>query len=88
MARPEHQRSRSLDEALAALRRDPDQPVLANLDNMDIELRVVRPAAIHSMKPGDWMAAGGPWQGERPDEILRRLREARESASISEPPKL
>ena len=41
MATPGHQRPTTLDEALVQLRRDPEQPVQANIGELVIELRVI-----------------------------------------------
>jgi len=84
MARSAEHITQTLEEALAALRHDPSQPVKAHVDDLDVELRVVG----RSKLLGDFMAEGGGWQGESPDEILRILREARATGGSSEPPKL
>ena len=41
VATPAHQRPTTLDEALVQLRRDPEHPVQANIDELEIELRVI-----------------------------------------------
>lgn len=67
--------AQTLEEALAALKNDPSQPVKAHVDDLDVELRVVG----QSRSPlGDFMAEGGGWHGDSPEEILRILREARD----------
>jgi len=77
--------AQTLEEALTALKRDPSQPVKAHVDDLDVELRVVG----KSKTPlGDFMAEGGGWKGESPEEILRILRETRAAGGSSEPPKL
>ena len=59
--------------------------VKAHVDDLDVELRVVS----KSKQPlGDFMAEGGGWKGESPEEILRILRETRAAGGSSEPPKL
>lgn len=75
----------TLEEALMALKQDPSQPVRAHVDDLDVELRVV---GRHEMPLGDFMAEGGGWKGESPEEILRILRETRATGGSSEPPTL
>ncbi len=82
MARPQQHLPRTLDEAVAELRRDPSHPVHLVVDGIELELRLagkepVRGAADQS-NLGDRIAALGPWQGESTDEVVRRIREARE----------
>jgi hypothetical protein len=86
MARPVEHIAKTLEEALMALKHDPSHPVHACVDNLDVELRVVGKA--EEMRLGDFMAEGGGWKGESPEEILRILREARAAGTSSEPPKL
>lgn len=77
MARPEKHIPTSLDEALAELKRDPASAVRAQVEGMEVELRVVSRSPAPEIGLGDWMAAAGPWQGETEDEILEILWEAR-----------
>ena len=76
----------SLEDAVAALKRDPQRPVLARVDNLDVELRVVEASPPPGIGLGDRMAAAGPWQGETEEEILELLREARRAGSSEDPP--
>ena len=85
MARSAEHIARTLEEALTALKDDPSQPVRAQVDNLDVELRVV---SKPTLRLGDFMAEGGGWKGESEDEILHLLREARAAGTSSEPPKL
>lgn len=68
----------NLQTAVEALRRDPGHPVQVQIDDLDIELRVLgpkeRPADL-----GEFLADLGPWEGESLDELLARLREARKA---------
>ena len=85
MARSAEHIAQTLEEALMALKHDPSRPVKAHVDDLDVELRVVG----KSKTPlGDFMAEGGGWKGESPEEILRILRETRAAGGSSEPPKL
>jgi hypothetical protein len=88
MSRPEKNIPTSLEEALAALKRDPANAVHARVQGMDVELRVVPPAPPAGTGLGDWMAAAGPWQGESEDEILELLRAARRAGGSAEPPEM
>lgn len=78
---------KALEEALAKLRNDPSRPVRAQLDELDVELRVVT-AHREEAAPGlgDRMAAAGPWEGETTDELIRILREGRDAGGSAEPP--
>ncbi|HJX65194.1 MAG TPA: hypothetical protein VJ860_14730 [Polyangia bacterium] len=87
MARPVEHIAKTLEEALMALKHDPSHPVHACVDDLDVELRVVGQAKAE-IPLGDFMAEGGGWKGESPEEILRILREARAAGTSSEPPKL
>jgi hypothetical protein len=78
---------KNLQEAVAALRRDPAQPVRARVDDLEVELRAVRGGA-KVVGLGDRIAALGPWEGESPEEIRRILREARQAGGSAEPPAL
>lgn len=75
MARPEKHLRRTLEEALAELKRDPSHPVQARVDDLQVELRVVEDKAV---APADIFAGVGPWQGQSTEELLRALRELRE----------
>jgi hypothetical protein len=85
MATPQTRIPKTLEEALAKLRRDPSHPVRAHLDELDVELRAVEKP---KMRLGDFMAEGGGWKGESAEDISRIIREARAAGTSSEPPKL
>ena len=70
MARSAEHNARTLEEALMALKQDPTHPVHAHVDDLEVELRVVGQAKTPL---GDFMAEGGGWKGESPEEILRIL---------------
>ncbi len=88
MAHPEKHVPTSLDEALAALKRDPANAVHARVEGLDVELRVVSRTSAPEIGLGDWMASAGPWQGETEDEILEILRDARRTGGSAEPPEM
>jgi hypothetical protein len=87
MATPQTQIPKALEEALAKLRHDPSHPVRAQLDELNVELRVVS-AQREEATPGlgDRMAAAGPWEGESSEELIRILREGRDAGGSAEPP--
>ena len=59
-----------LDEALAALKRDPRHPVLARVEGLTVELRAVEESAQAPRKSAaDVFREIGPWEGERGDEL-------------------
>jgi hypothetical protein len=85
VAIPEKKRPTTLEEAVAELKRDPLQAVRLHVNDVDVEVHLVKPEAL-KQRLGDFMAAGGGWKGESEKEILRFLREAREAGGTTEPP--
>ncbi|MBI3268383.1 MAG: hypothetical protein HYZ53_05125 [Planctomycetes bacterium] len=72
--------SRSLQDAIQALKLDPQQPVVAEVDGMLIELRVQgRPNADQIFREI------GPWEGESARDLMGLLRQARDSGASKEP---
>jgi hypothetical protein len=86
MATPEKQRPTTLDEAVAQLQREPNQPVRARIGQLEVEIRVVGGGARQAAGLGDRMAAAGPWEGETTEELIRILREGRDAGGSAEPP--
>lgn len=78
----------TLDDALAALKRDPSLPVRIHVDalDMDVELKAVPPLQRTGTGLGSRMAALGPWQGESLEEITTILREGRRAGGSAAPP--
>jgi hypothetical protein len=77
----------NLQTAVEELKKDPSRPVQARVDSLDVELRALVPRE----RPTDvraFMADLGPWEGESLDELLTRLKEAREAGGNGEPPQL
>jgi hypothetical protein len=77
----------NLQAAVAELKKDPSSPVHAHVDDLDLELRALAP----EQRPVDlreFLADLGPWEGESLDELLARLREARQAGGSAEPPRL
>jgi hypothetical protein len=87
MSRPEKLIPPSLEEAVAALKRDPSHPVHARADGLDLELRIIPP---NETQPGlgTRLAAIGPWEGVGLDDLMRILREGRESGGSAAPPEM
>jgi hypothetical protein len=75
-----------LDDALAALRRDPMHPVRVHVGDMNVELRAVQTPAPEDLL-GDYLASIGPWEGESTEELMELLREGRRMGGSKEPPK-
>ena len=73
--------SKTLDEAVAQLERDPEHAVTAEVSGMVIELRCRghRTAA-------DVFKEVGPWEGESQQELTDFLRQARRNGGSEEPP--
>jgi hypothetical protein len=76
----------TLAEALAQLKREPNHPVRARVDELDVELRVVGAGVPAATGLGDLMAAAVPWECETTDELIKILREGREAGGSAEPP--
>ena len=87
MSRPEKLIPPSLEEAVAELKRDPSHPVHARVDGLDFELRIV---PSNETKPGlgARLAAIGPWEGVALDDLMKILREGRESGGSAAPPEM
>jgi hypothetical protein len=87
MSRPDKSISVSLDEAVAELKRNPSQPVHANVDGMDVEMRVV---PQNQTRPGigTRLAAIGPWEGITLDDLMKIVRESLETGESAAPPEM
>ncbi len=85
MSRPEKLIPPGLADAIAQLKRDPAHPVQARVDGLDVELRVV-PSNETQPALGARLAAIGPWEGVALDDLMKILREARESGGSAEAP--
>lgn len=73
--------SKTLNEAVAQLERDPEHAVTAEVSGMVVELRCQsrRTAA-------DVFREAGPWEGESTEEMMEILRKARREGGSGEPP--
>jgi hypothetical protein len=76
MSRPEKVIPRTLEQAVAELKRDPSQPVHARVDDLELELRVVPSNEAH-VGIGTRLAAIGPWEGVALEDLMRILRDGR-----------
>lgn len=78
----------TMDDALAALKRDPTRPVRVHVDalDMDVELKAVPPLQRTGVGLGSRMAALGRWQGESLEEITTILRDGRRAGGSASPP--
>jgi hypothetical protein len=91
VARSEKQRSKTLDEAVAEIKRAPSHPIRMVVDGIEIEMRAPSSAGVirgvlDQANLGDRIAAIGPWQGETTDEVIELLRDGREGSIRSGPP--
>ena len=77
----------SIDEAVAELKKHPGKTVRAHCGDLDVELRAVA-RSEPSRRLGDSLASLGPWEGESMEELIARLRDAREAGGSAEPPVL
>jgi hypothetical protein len=67
---------KTLEEAVAQLRRDPTQAVRTRVGDLTIEVRAV-PEPGPQKSAADVFAELGPWEGETTEEILAILADAR-----------
>lgn len=79
-------KSDTIEDALAALKRDPTHPVRVHVQDMDVELHAVVHPKRTGQGIGSRMAALGPWQGESLAEITTLLREGRRAGGSALPP--
>ena len=66
--------------AVAELKRDPSQPLRVTVSDVDVEMRLVRDAA---MKAGADVLNGATWHGESPAELIQIIRDG---CVLSDPP--
>ncbi len=74
-----------LEQVLMRLRKNPGRPVRARLDEMEVEIRMVKSQA-RSSRLGDHIASLGPWSGESAEEITELIAGARKDGGSVEPP--
>jgi len=87
MSRPEKLIPLGFEEAVAELKRDPSHPVHARVDGLDFELRII-PSNETQPGVGSRLAAIGPWEGVALEDLMRILREGRESGGSAAPPEM
>ena len=59
-----------LDEAVAALKRDPSHPVLVRVEGLTVEMRAVEePARVPRKSAADVFREVGSWEGETGEEL-------------------
>lgn len=67
---------KNLKEAVEAPKRDPNRPVRAQVNDLDLVLRAVR-SRSRPVRLGDFLSSLGSWEGESTAELCARLKEAR-----------
>ena len=84
---------KGIEEAVAALKRDPDQPITAEIDGLVVELRYKGQGPASGAEApekrrtaDDIFREVGPWEGETYEEITELLRESRKQGGSGEPP--
>ncbi|MGH9361169.1 MAG: hypothetical protein ACRD2T_04575 [Thermoanaerobaculia bacterium] len=78
---------KGIEAAVAALRRDPDQPVTAEIDGLVVELRRKGgPTDGRRRTADDIFAEVGTWEGGAYQEIAELLRNSRKQGGSKEPP--
>ena len=78
--------TKSLDEAVAALRKDPTAHVRTEVQGLAVEIRVVREEANRTAAA--IFEELGPWEGEDSDEIAQILTQCRRQGSTRRVPDL
>lgn len=66
----------TLEQAMEQLKKDPTQPVRAQVGDLTVEVRAVTESP-GGQTAGDVLASLGPWAGETTEELLALLAEAR-----------
>jgi hypothetical protein len=79
--------TKTLEEAVQALKREPAQPVRATVEGLTIEVRVVPPAG-DDRSAAELFAEIGPWQGESTEEMIAFLGRARRQGAQRSVPEL
>jgi hypothetical protein len=80
MARPEKQIPKTLEEAVAELKRDPSHPLRLAVNDVEVEIRLVAPT---QQQTTDDLLNGATWYGESAEELVKLIRQGRE---LDEPP--
>ena len=75
MARPEKHIPKTLEDAVAELKRDPSYPLRLAVSDVEVEMRLVGGAAT---KAGDDVLNGATWHGESASELIQIIRDARD----------
>jgi hypothetical protein len=83
-------RIRTLEEAVAELKRDPARPVQVRVDDLTVELRAVgtNERSVKQKSAADVFAQIGPWEGESLDELLSFFSKARAQGGSRNVPEL
>ena len=81
MARPERHIPKTLEEAVAELKRDPSLPIRVVVNDVEVELRLVSES---SAQPSYDALNGARWHGESAEELIRIIREGRELDELPE----
>jgi hypothetical protein len=68
--------SKTIEEVVEQLKRNPSQPVRATLGGLEVEVRAVPDLSV-DRSAAELFAAVGPWAGETTEEILAILAKAR-----------
>jgi hypothetical protein len=87
MARPEEHLPITLDDAVEQLKRNPSRPVRANVEGLEVELRVVAARSTES-RIGTRLAAIGPWEGVELADLAKLLADARAAGGTASVPEL
>lgn len=85
MARLEKHIPKTLEDAVAELKRDPSHPVRLAVSDVEVEMRLVGGAAA---KADDDVMNGATWHGESAAELIQMIRDGRELDDPAEVPHL
>lgn len=85
MARPEKHIPKTLEDAVAALKRDPSHPLRLAVSDVEVEMRLVGGAGTRA---GDDVLNGATWHGESAAELIQIIRDGRDLDDPAEAPHL
>jgi hypothetical protein len=80
---------KTLEDAVARLKRDPRTIVTVEVDGLEVEIRAVGAGTSPQQRSAaDVFREAGRWEGESTEQVIARLTEARRAGGSGEPPSL
>lgn len=87
MARPEKDVPKTLEDAIADLKRDPSHPLRLAVSDVEVEMRLVGGGTMNANTSDD-VLNGATWHGESAAELIQIIRSGREQDDPGEAPHL